>query len=117
MNQTRKPSRGEIWLITLDPTKGRGQAGTRPCLVLSVDDLNHGPADLAVVLPITTAQRNVPSHIRIDPPMGGLRRTSYVKCEDLRSVCTTERFVTRWGRIEQAKMREVERVVRLLLGL
>jgi mRNA interferase MazF len=32
-----KPSRGDIWLIDLNPTRGREQSGTRPCLVVSVD--------------------------------------------------------------------------------
>ena len=32
-----QPSRGEVWSVNFDPTKGREQAGTRPALVLSVD--------------------------------------------------------------------------------
>ncbi len=33
-----QPLRGEIWLVALDPTIGREQAGTRPALIIS-DDL------------------------------------------------------------------------------
>ena len=36
-----KPSRGDIWLIDLNPTRGRQQAGKRPCLVTSVDLFNR----------------------------------------------------------------------------
>ena len=44
----KSPKRGEIWLVDLNPVKGREQSGMRPVLVLS-------PADetLAVVLPIS----------------------------------------------------------------
>jgi mRNA interferase MazF len=47
-------SRGEIWLVGLDPTKGRDQSGMRPALIISVDIFNHGPAELVVVIPITS---------------------------------------------------------------
>ncbi|WP_445242391.1 type II toxin-antitoxin system PemK/MazF family toxin [Microcoleus sp. S13_C5] len=40
-----KPSRGDIWLIDLNPTRGREQAGKRPCLVTSVDLLTQGASD------------------------------------------------------------------------
>jgi mRNA interferase MazF len=50
------PRRGEIWLAGLRPTRGREQSGRRPVLVLSVDFFNAGPADLVVVLPLTSTQ-------------------------------------------------------------
>ena len=36
-----KPLRGEIWMIDLDPKKGREQRGVRPCLIVSTDALNR----------------------------------------------------------------------------
>jgi len=45
------PARGEFWLIDFSPTKGRGQAGTRPSLIISDDRFNLDPAGLVVVLP------------------------------------------------------------------
>ena len=112
-----KPGRGEVWLIDLNPTKGHEQAGRRPCLVLSDDMLNHGPADVAVVLPITSTDRGIPSHVRIDAPEGGLRNTSFVKCEDMRSVSVSARFIKRLGAVEARTLADVERIVRYLLGL
>ncbi|NLJ36638.1 MAG: type II toxin-antitoxin system PemK/MazF family toxin, partial [candidate division WS1 bacterium] len=41
---TPKPSRGDIWMLDLDPTRGHEQAGKRPGLIVSADPLNHGPA-------------------------------------------------------------------------
>jgi mRNA-degrading endonuclease toxin of MazEF toxin-antitoxin module len=65
------PRRGEIWLADLRPTRGREQAGRRPVLVLSVDFFNAGPADLIVVAPLTSTQRDIPLHVRISK--GGWR--------------------------------------------
>ncbi|HEY9701715.1 MAG TPA: type II toxin-antitoxin system PemK/MazF family toxin [Allocoleopsis sp.] len=31
-----KPVKGEIWLVDLNPIRGREQAGFRPCLILDL---------------------------------------------------------------------------------
>jgi mRNA interferase MazF len=54
------PCRGEIWLVNLNPTLGPEQAGIRPAMIISVDTFNQGPADLVVVLPLTTIDKRVP---------------------------------------------------------
>ena len=54
------PSRGAVWLVDLNPTKGHEQAGIRPGLVVSNDIFNHGPAGLVVLLPLTTRDRQIP---------------------------------------------------------
>jgi mRNA interferase MazF len=93
-----KPRRGEIWLASLDPTRGHEQAGTRPIAVISHDDFNAGPADLCIVIPITSRLRSIPSHIRIIPPEGGLRVESAALCEAVRSI-SKQRLVRKLGKI------------------
>lgn len=110
------PLRGEIWMLNLNPTRGREQRGRRPALVVSTNPFNKGPADLVVVLPITGTHKGIPLHVRIDAPEGGVKKTSYVKCEDIRSV-SKERFGKRWGVVSNETMREVEDRVRILLEL
>ncbi|MDK2888931.1 MAG: mRNA interferase MazF [Thermoanaerobacter sp.] len=110
------PLRGEVWLVDLNPVRGHEQAGRRPALVISVDMFNSGPAELVVVLPITTKDKGIPLHVRIDPPEGGVKETSFVKCEDIRSV-STERLTVRLGRVSRDVMALVEDRVRVLLGL
>jgi mRNA-degrading endonuclease toxin of MazEF toxin-antitoxin module len=62
---------------------GREQAGTRPALVFSVDKFNHGPADLLIVLPITSKNKSQPLHVEVTPPEGGLKLPSFIKCDDI----------------------------------
>jgi mRNA interferase MazF len=111
-----EPSRGEVWVVSLDPTKGREQAGKRPALVLSVDPFNHGPADLIVVLPITSKAKGIPFHVNVRPPEGGLKQESFIKCEDVRSI-SKERLSQRLGAVTTKTMKQVEDRVRILLGL
>ncbi len=111
-----KPGRGEIWSVELNPAKGHEQAGKRPCLVMSVDLFNHGPAGLVVVLPITTKNKGIPFHVEIMPPEGGLKETSYIKCEDVRSL-SMERLIDRWGTVSSEKIAMAEDRLRILMGL
>jgi mRNA interferase MazF len=111
-----QPSRGEIWSINFDPIVGREQAGTRPALVVSVDKFNHGPADLVVVLPITSKDKKQPIHVAVRPLEAGLRILSFIKCEDVRSV-SKHRLRQFHGTITAQTMTAVEQRIRILLGL
>ena len=111
-----RPSRGEVWLVDLEPVRGHEQAGRRPCLVVSVDPFNRGPALLHIVLPVTSKPKGIASHVEVRPPEGGLTRTSFIKCEDIRSVAA-ERFSKRLGAVSAATMEWVEDGLRILLGL
>lgn len=113
---TSQPSRGDVWEINLDPTIGREQAGTRPALVLSIDKFNHGHAELVIVLPITSKNKNQPLHVSVTPPEGGLTMLSFVKCDDIRSV-SKQRLKRFCGTVAVQTMAEVERRMRILLNL
>src|SRR5262249_60158926 len=68
------PNRGEIWLADLGTGRGREQLGQRPVLIVSDDAFNAGPAGLVMVVPLTSKvakSKNIPAHIRADPPEGG----------------------------------------------
>ncbi len=110
------PFRGEVWNADLDPTRGREQAGKRPVLVISADSFNSGPADLAVVLPITSKGKGIPWHVQINAGEAGLRSDSYIMCEMIRSV-SRERLVKRLGEVSDPILRDVETRLRILLEL
>jgi mRNA interferase MazF len=111
-----QPLRGEIWLVMLDPTIGREQAGTRPALVISDDLFNQSHAELVVVLPITSKSKGIRSHVEIVPPEGGLNVISYIKCEDVRSI-SIQRLGRRLGKVNANIMDEVENRLRFILAL
>jgi mRNA interferase MazF len=108
--------RGEIWLADLHPTRGREQSGRRPVLVLSVDFFNAGPADLVVVLPLTSTQRDIPLHVRVSKGEGGTRNDSAILCEAIRSI-SKDRLISRWGILSREVIAEVEDRLRILLDL
>ena len=110
------PARGEVWDVDLGPTVGREQAGRRPALVISTDAFNEGPAGLVVVLPLTSMDKGIPLHVAVEPPEGGLRRRSWAKPEDVRSI-STARLARRRGAVTPATVAAVEARLRALLEL
>ena len=102
--------------MDLNPTRGREQAGLRPGLVISVNPFNHGPADLVVLIPITSRSKGIPLHVPVAPPEGGLKQHSFIKCEDVRSI-SKDRLLKRCGAVSPQTLSAVETRLRLLLGL
>lgn len=111
------PSRGEIWLVDFDPTRGHEQAGRRPALIISDDNFNRGHSGLVFAIPLTTRQRGIPSHVPVNPPEGGVRSASFVKCEDLRSISKDRLLEGPWGTVSLRSIEAVEQRLRFLLHL
>ena len=103
-------------MVNLNPTVGHEQSGVRPCLVISDNKFNHGRADLVVVLPITSVNKGIPSHVKIPAGEANLSMDSFVKCEEVRCV-SKDRFQRQLGRVANGTLAHVERNVRIILGL
>ena len=71
--------RGEIYFVNLSPVQGREQAGQRPVLVLSIDDINRLP--LVITIVVGTKGANVPR----DYPTTCASRQPTVACQWKRS--------------------------------
>jgi mRNA interferase MazF len=110
------PSRGDIWMVNLDPVVGHEQAGTRPALIVSVDELNHGPAELVTVLPMTTTERDLASRVRVPKDHGDLWETSYIRCEEVRTI-SKDRLLRKMGTPDPKYLLQAMTNVRYFLGL
>jgi mRNA interferase MazF len=94
-------TRGEVHLVRLDPTLGREIQKTRPCVVVSPDELN-AHLRTVIVAPMTTAGRTYPWRI----PCRFQKRSVYVVLDQLRTV-DRERLVKRLGALPGDTMSEV----------
>ena len=110
-----EPRRGDIWFGVLDPIRGHEQGGKRPVLIVSDDLFNRSAARLVVAVPLTTKKKDIPYHIEVSPPEGGLLRPSFIKCEDIRSL-SVERLIGRLGSASDSTVARVEDRIRRLLG-
>lgn len=110
------PARGEVWMAELGTGRGREQSGTRPILIVSVDGFNQSGSGLVIAVPLTSRKKRVRSHVEVLPPEGGVSVTSYVKCEDVRSI-STERLLRLIGSVSASTLSAVEDRLRFLMGL
>jgi len=82
-------NRGDIYLVSLDPTSGREQRGRRPVLIISPTAFNQA-ARLPVVLPITNGGEFA-RKIGFAVPLTGTRTTGVVRCDQPRVLDITAR--------------------------
>ena len=102
------PKRGEVWLVSLDPTIGSEIRKTRPAVVLSSDGVGRLPIKL--IAPITDWKdhyaRNI-WHIRLDPePANGLTKPSAIDALQLRGLDRV-RFVRLLGQLSDGIIEEI----------
>jgi mRNA interferase MazF len=102
-----------VWFATLDPVQGREQAGRRPVLIVSVDQLGTGPSQLAIVTPLTSRDHGQRIHVRVEPPEAGVRSPSWIMPEQVRAVAR-HRLVERWGQVRLNTLEQVLHRVHLL---
>ena len=84
--------------------------------MISEDLFNQGPATLAIVLPITSRLRPIPTRIWLAPPEGGLKTESQILCDSVRSL-SKERLIVRWGDVEPRTLDRIADCLRILMGL
>lgn len=96
MVRTEAVHRGDVYLIGLRPARGREITKTRPCVVLSPDELN-AHLQTFIVAPLTTGRHAYPFRIRCR--FQG--RPGHVVLDQIRTV-DQERLVRRLGRLSPA---------------
>ena len=94
-------SRFDVFLISLDPTRGSEIRKTRPCLVISPNEMNVHIRTV-IVAPMTTKGRSYPT--RVSCTFQGKR--GQVILDQIRTV-DTSRLVRRLGTISKATQTKV----------
>ena len=104
-------TRGEIYLIELDPTRGSEIRKTTPCLVISPDELNQHLRTV-IVAPMTTGGQAYPWRVRCR----FRDRTGFIAIDQLRTV-DSEGLVRRLGRIAPATLTTVLTILQEMFAL
>ncbi len=98
-------SRFDVYLVTLDPTVGSEFQKTRPCLVISPDEM-HQYIRTVIIAPMTTRGRPYPT--RVTCKFKG--KAGQVVLDQVRTV-DRERLVRRLGRLDRKTCDTVLRVL------
>jgi len=94
-------ARFEVYLVRLDPTEGREIRKTRPCMIISPDEMNRHIGTV-IVAPMTTQSHAHPTRI----PVRFRRRNGQIVLDQIRTV-DKNRLVKRLGKIDDATAQKV----------
>lgn len=107
-------TRGEIWLTNFDPGFRTELHKNRPALVISSNDVNnHHPR--IIVIPISTKNYSGLSVVQNTSKGSGLDKESVILPIEIRAI-DKMRLKKKLGKIPKGKLREVEEVIKLVLG-
>jgi mRNA interferase MazF len=93
--------RFDVYLVSLDPTVGAEIQKTRPCLIISPDEMN-AYIQTAIIAPMTTKARNYPTRV----PCRFESKDVHIILDQLRTV-DKSRLIKRLGRISPAAQKRV----------
>ena len=118
-------NRGQVYLVNLNPVRGREQKGMRLVLVVSADAINRQPLVVTIVAgtEATNIPRDYPTNVRVPARESGLPKDTVFLCFQLRALDPT-RFqdprtglVTPVGQLPAARMAEIDTALRAVLSL
>jgi mRNA interferase MazF len=102
-------SQYEVHLINLDPTIGHEIKKTRPCLIVSPDEMNNNLSTV-MIAPMTTKSHSYPTRVEIK--FGG--KKGWIVLDQIRTADQV-RLVKKLGLIKQKEITEVKRVIKEML--
>jgi mRNA interferase MazF len=94
-------SRFEVYLVRLDPTEGREIRKTRPCLIISPDEMNRHISTV-IVAPMTTKGHPYPTRI----PVRFQRKEGQIVLDQIRTV-DKSRLAKRLAKLNEATAQKV----------
>lgn len=97
---------GEIVVVGLDPTVGAEMNKTRPCLIVSPNEMND-VLKTVIVVPVTSKMRELPTRILIQAtPQSGLEVDSYAVLDQIKTIDKLRVMRSR-GRVSEVELEEV----------
>lgn len=110
-------ARGSVVLVDLEPTLGREQQGTRPCVVVSDAAVNSNQRfPLIAVVPVTGTPAQGALYPALAPGSSGLTKPSTALVDQVRSI-DKQRIRRRYGQVTATELAAIDQGLCLYLGL
>ena len=96
----------QIVLVNLDPTIGSEIKKTRPCVIISPDEMNNHLRAI-IVAPMTTNSNNYPTRIEVKHD----RKIGWIVIDQIRTI-DKQRIIKTLGRLSRPEIKEVKSVIK-----
>ncbi|MGF1428599.1 type II toxin-antitoxin system PemK/MazF family toxin [Kitasatospora sp. LaBMicrA B282] len=114
---SRRCAPWQVWMADLSPVIGSEQAGRRPVVVVSSPLFASFPTAMAIVVPLTTADRGLPHHVPVVSAQSGLNRPSWARTDDVRTISEQRLTGRPLGTVTDKEREEIRTYLRLMLDL
>ena len=110
--------RGDLYLVSFDPTIGHEIRKTRPALIIQNDFGNqYSPLTIAAAVTSKVSEVPFPVEVEVEPTKGnGLRVRSAVRLDQIRTI-DQQRLIKRLGSVDPSTMHRVDEAIKISLGL
>jgi mRNA interferase MazF len=99
----------EVVLVNLDPTQGSEMKKTRPCVVISPNEMNRYLQTI-IIAPLTTQSRDYPT--RVEVLVQG--KNAWMVLDQIRTI-DRDRVIKKLGLISQEEVQKCKKVIRQML--
>ena len=99
----------DVYLVNLDPSVGHEIKKTRPCLVISPNEMNHN-IDTAIIAPMTTKSHAYPTRVKVKFD----NKDGWIVLDQIRTVDKI-RLVKQLGKISKKEIAGVKKVIKEML--
>ncbi len=96
----------QIVLVNLDPTIGSENKKTRPCVIISPDEMNKYLRTI-VLVPMTTKSRKYPTRMEVKHD----RKTGWIVIDQIRTI-DKQRIIKILGRLSNPEIKELKSVLK-----
>jgi len=95
-----------IVLVNLDPTIGSEIKKTRPCVIISPNEMNFN-INTVIIAPMTSKQRNYPTRVKIND-------NSYIVLDQIRTI-DKRRIISKLGELDIETIIQVKQIIKEML--
>mgnify|MGYP001080081817 CR=1 FL=1 len=99
----------EVYLVDFEQTKGHEIKKTRPCLVISPDEMNHSISTV-IIAPMTTKSHSFPTRIELEFN----KKIGWIVLDQIRTI-DKSRLIKKMGKIEKRQVKQVKEILKEML--
>ncbi|MEN8262653.1 MAG: type II toxin-antitoxin system PemK/MazF family toxin [Nitrospirota bacterium] len=104
-------NRFDIYVVSLDPTRGSEIKKTRPCIVISPDEINHN-INTVIIAPMTSATKKYPTRV----PIEFQGKKGQIVLDQIRTV-DKKRLIKKIGRLKKNTYEKVLSILQEMFEL
>ena len=113
----KEVKRGDIWLVSLDPTIGHEIKKSRPGLIIQ-NDIGNRYSQLTIIAPITSqhTEKVHPIEVLLTKENSGIEKKSKVLLNQIRAI-DKQRLIKRLSQVDEMTTMKIDEALKISLGL